>query len=265
MRQLIDMRRNERYAELLEVRARMIDWMIEVFTVYHTRGSNEYTYFKAVTFLDMLIGNGTINTDNIHLYGIACMYLASNLLDKRCIEIDDAFTDLAHKQFSKNKILRYVNRAIEGLEFNFRTPTWVEYLDKVIFDTFGDYRENLAEFNIRQTAIFVLHACAFDVMFYSWDPFRLSVVALMYSINSFFTNFEKSCTQTNSLFDLMRAKTSKENIVNHILTHSNLTRSLVRQNLTEFSNYLDEMMGRINNKTYLQLSRLFNYDNTTSS
>jgi hypothetical protein len=238
----------------------MIDWMIEVFTVYHTRGSNEYTYFKAVTFLDMLIGNGTINPENIHQFGIAVMYLASNLLDKRCIEIEDAYKDIAHEQFSKNKILRYVNKAIEGLEFNFRTPTWVEYLDKIIFDTFGDYRENLAEFNIRQTAIFVLHACAFDVMFYSWNPFLLSVVALMYSINSFFSNFEKSCILNNSEFDLMRARTSKENIVNHILTHSNLTKAVVRQNLTEFSNYLDDLMSKVQNKTYPQLSKLFNYE-----
>ena len=254
------MRRSEQHEELLEVRSRMIDWMIEVFTVYHTRGSNEYTYFKAVTFLDMLIGSGVINTENIHLYGIAVMYLASNLLDKRCIEIEDAFKDIAHKQFNKNKILRYVNKAIEGLEFNFRTPTWVEYLDKIIFDTFGDYRENLAEFNIRQTAIFVLHACAYDVKFYSWDSFRLSVVALMYSINSFFTNFEKSCTGPNSQFDLMRARTSKENIVNHILSNANLTRPLVRQNLTEFSKYLDDLMGRVQNQTYLQLSKLFSYE-----
>ena len=82
----------------------------------------------------------------------------------------------------------------------------------------------------------------------------------MYSINSFFTNFEKSCTGPNSQFDLMRARTSKENIVNHILSNANLTRPLVRQNLTEFSKYLDDLMGRVQNQTYLQLSKLFSYE-----
>ena len=256
---MLTMRKSQASEEILDIRARMVDWMIEVFTVYSSNGSNEYTYFKAVVFMDTLIDSGVANPDNIHIYGIACMYLASNILDYKPMTIDGAYKDLAHEQFKKDYILKYVNKTIEALEFNFRMPTWIEYLDKVIFDTFGDYREHLAEFNIRQTAVFALHACAFDVRYYGWDPFQLSMVVLLYAINSFFNTFEKSNKGVSELEKVM-AQTSRENIVNHILTLRKANRPSIRQNLQELNEYLESIKARVKDSTYKQLSNLFHID-----
>jgi len=260
LRNLLDMRRNDKYIEFLEIRGRMVDWMIEVLSHYHDKnGSNEYTYFKAVLYLDTLISRKLVNEDNIHILGIACMYLASNMLDRHGIDLKSAEIDMAHGAFDANRILKYVNKAIEALEFDFIIPSWIEYLDKVIFDTFGDYRDNLAEFNIRQNAIFVLHSCAFDVQFYGWDPFKLAVTALMYSVNSFFNQYELRCTAKKEHLELLRAQTSKENIVNHVLLHSKMSHLQVLQNLKEFNKYLEELMVRVKDSTYIQLKGLFNY------
>lgn len=254
------MRKHESYTDLLEIRSRMVDWMIEVLNHFHKdNGSNEYTYFKAILFFDTLIASGVVDVESIHIYGIASMYLASNLLDSYGMTLKNAHKDVAHGAFDTNKILRYINKAIEALGFNFRAPSWIEYLDKVIFDTFGDYRDDLAEFNIRQTAIFVLHACAFDVQFYGWDPFKLAFTALMYSINSFFNQYEERCVSRKEHIELLRAQTSKENIVNHILQHSQMTKGQVVQNLNAFYSYLDVLMGSIRDSTHIQLKNMFNY------
>lgn len=85
-----------------------------------------------------------------------------------------------------------MNKTLKALDFNMRIPSWIEYLDKIIFDVFGDYRNNMAEFNIRQTAVFVLQACAYDPKFYGYDPFYFSTVALIYSINCFFNSYEQT-------------------------------------------------------------------------
>lgn len=254
------MRRSEKYVEFLEIRGRMVDWMIEVFNHYHDlNGSNEYTYFKSILYLDILISRELVNEDNIHVLGIACMYLASNMLDRQGIDLKSAEKDIAHGAFDANRILKYVNKAIETLEFDFIVPSWIEYLDKVIFDTFGDYRDNLAEFNIRQNAIFVLHSCAFDVQFYGWCPFKLAITALMYSINSFFNQYEIRCATKKEHLELLRAQNSKENIVNHILLHSKMSSAQVLQNLNEFNRYLEELMIRVKDSTYKQLKGLFHY------
>jgi hypothetical protein len=256
---MMAMRKAQSCEELLDIRARMVDWMIEVFTVYSGKGSNEYTYFKAVVFLDTLIDSGVVNPDNIHIYGIACMYLASNILDYGPMTIEEAYKDLAHGQFKKDYILKYINKTIEALEFNFRMPTWIEYLDKVIYDTFGDYREHLAEFNIRQTAVFALHACAFDVRYYSWDPFHLATVTLLYAINCFFSTFEKNQRSVSEL-EKMMAQTSQENIVNHILNLRKANRPSVRQGLQELNEYLESLKARVKDSTYKQLSNLFHFE-----
>ena len=253
------MRRSTASNDMLDTRARMADWMIEVFTVYtDNHGSNEYTYFKALLFLDVLIDKGLVTDDNMHIFGIAVMYLGSNLLDKVPMTLENANRDLAHKQFTTQHILKYVNKAIDGLDFNFRMPTWIEYLDKVIFNTFGDYRDHIAEFSIRQTAVFALHACAYDVKWYGQEPFYFVTVVLLYAINCFFHTFDTSVTQSS--LDQTRAKSSREEIVAHILSSSGVNKTSVKQSLQDLNEYLETIKSRVQDSTFKNLSNLFAID-----
>lgn len=230
----------------------MVDWMIEVFTVYSSKGANEYTYFKAVIFLDTLINMKVVNLDNIHIYGIAVMYLASNILDFKPMSTNEAFTDLGHGSFKEEYILKHVNKTIEKLEFNFRMPSWIEYLDKVIFDAFGDYRESLEVFNIRQTAVFVLHACAFDVKFYATEPFMLATIALVYSISCYFTEPVRNS-------DAAAKEIRKATIINDVLNQRKVNKAAVRQGLEELNIYLEDVKLKVQDSSYKQLSKIFNY------
>lgn len=90
-RSIITMRKQDDYRELLDTRAKMVDWMIEVLMVYSSRGSNEYTFFKALTIFDFMIDQKLVDVDTVHIYGIASLYLASNILDKNQMTIEDAF------------------------------------------------------------------------------------------------------------------------------------------------------------------------------
>lgn len=250
---MISLRKSRESKELLDIRAKMIDWMIEVFTVYHSKGANEYTYFKAVIFLDTLINMNVISEDNIHIYGIAVMYLASNILDFKPMSINEAFQDLGHGLFGEQQILKHVNKTIERLEFNFRMPSWIEYLDKVIFDAFGDYRESLEVFNIRQTAVFVLHACAFDVKFYTTEPFLLATIALVYSISCYFSEPVKGQ-------DTATKESRKATIIKELLNQRKIKMAAVRQGLEELNIYLEDVKLKVQDSSYRQLSKIFNYN-----
>jgi hypothetical protein len=106
----------------------------------------------------------------LHPSGIAATFLASKLLDYRPIDLTECYEQMGHSQIERNDILKTVTSMINKLQFKLNIPTWLEYLDKLIFDVFGDFREELSLFNIRQVAMFVLHIMVYEVHNYSNPP-----------------------------------------------------------------------------------------------
>lgn len=82
-----------------DIRIKMVDWMVEVLSVYK---SEEETFFLAVRLMDMFIykSTGVINTSEIHLLGIVCMFIASKFEDIFPIRIDSVESKIGHNLFS---------------------------------------------------------------------------------------------------------------------------------------------------------------------
>lgn len=90
-----------------DVRTKMVDWMIEVLSVY--RSENE-TFFLSVTIMDMFIQKSTkiLTTDEIHLLGLTSMFIASKFEDVFPIRMSSLVGNVGHNLFTmynKNYLL----------------------------------------------------------------------------------------------------------------------------------------------------------------
>lgn len=257
---LLKMRNMKEFKDLFEIRSRMVDWMLEVFTVYSKggKGSNEITYFKAVEILDRGINSKLIDADNIHIFGIASMFLASSALDKDPITLQEAYLDLGHKSFAPMKIQQQIHKLAKEISLKLTSPTLVEHLDKIVYDIFGDYRRNFATFNIRQSALFLLQCTLYDVKFQSNHPKVLCSVALLHSIEVFFTEYEKK--EDLSLSQRLAASSNKENLFCAIISESQVEKSQLNSLLGDLNEFLKVIRRNVENGDYKHLGNHFSFN-----
>lgn len=259
---LLKIRKQEGSRGLLSIRQRMVDWMLEVFTVFSTdykdKGSNECTYFKAVEILDRGLDSKLINTENIHIYGIACMFLASSPLDRSPITLREAYKDIGHRAFPQEQIQMHIHRLAKDLGFKLTSPTLVDYLDKLVFDIFGDYRATVAAFNIRQVALFVLQCTLFDVKFQNHHPRVICTMALLHSIEVFFDEYDAQENLTTR--QRLGSAGNRENLYCAVLSESKVEKSQLNALLRELDEYLQLIRRHIESGEFKHLGSHFSYN-----
>jgi hypothetical protein len=83
-----------------EIRTKMVDWMIEVLSVYK---SDNTTFFLAVYILDKFISKVSqpVRSDEIHLLGMTSMFIASKFEDVIPIRIQSMVSKIGHNTFSE--------------------------------------------------------------------------------------------------------------------------------------------------------------------
>lgn len=85
-------------------RARMMNWLIEV--CYSYRQSWQ-TFWAAISILDMLIiEKGKVKVENIHLYGVTALFMASKYHEAyRILKIESIVEKVVYFKFSEAQIL----------------------------------------------------------------------------------------------------------------------------------------------------------------
>lgn len=70
----------EKHQITASLRARMVDWMIEVLTNFKC---DDQTFFLSVSLLDRYLKNQpqTLQINDLHLMGVTCMYIGSKYED----------------------------------------------------------------------------------------------------------------------------------------------------------------------------------------
>ena len=89
--------KNHQIDEML--RARMLDWMVEVTSSYKLSSS---AYFKGVHIMDRYfhLEAAKLVPSQLHLIGITCMWIASKMDEVRPLRIKTVFERIGHKKFS---------------------------------------------------------------------------------------------------------------------------------------------------------------------
>eukprot|EP01017_Pseudomicrothorax_dubius_P017209 TRINITY_DN19505_c0_g1_i1.p1 TRINITY_DN19505_c0_g1~~TRINITY_DN19505_c0_g1_i1.p1 ORF type:complete len:306 (+),score=48.12 TRINITY_DN19505_c0_g1_i1:196-1113(+) len=85
-----------------QLRAKMADWMVEVFANYHQYTSH-HTWFLAIHVLDLYFKKAKrrLRDADVHLSGIAAMFIASKYEDVYHIPLRDFVDRVAHGKFTR--------------------------------------------------------------------------------------------------------------------------------------------------------------------
>lgn len=108
-------------------RAKMIDWMFEVLTIYQQR---ESTIFKSVFLLDLYYAHRREpeSLDELHLLGIVCMMIASKSEEVKYIKLDAFVNTIGRGKFTKERILAKEVELLSVISFRTAFPTLHELM-----------------------------------------------------------------------------------------------------------------------------------------
>jgi hypothetical protein len=133
-----------------EIRTKMVDWMVEVLSVYK---SELDTFFLAVSLMDNYIDKSPsmIHTEDIHLIGITCIFLASKFEDVIPIRMDCIVTKIGHEQFSAQTIKIKERQILAIIEFDnlIRTSIY-EFIKTYFFDFKFNNKSNIENFGLEK-------------------------------------------------------------------------------------------------------------------
>jgi len=113
------------------LRARMVDWMIEVLTNYHCA---DQSFFLAVNLMDRHTKNvrNQMQSVDIHLIGVACMFVASKYEDIYPLKLQVVYEKIGHRKLSKSTVKDAEKRILESIGYNLCTPTILEFIEKYL-------------------------------------------------------------------------------------------------------------------------------------
>ena len=115
------------------LRQRMVDWMIEVFSVYQ---SDPGTFEMSVRLLDgyLDLTKRVITDNDIHLLGLCCIYIASKIEDVIPLQMINIVEYIGHNSFSKEQILKKEIEIVNTLKFDLYIVTCRDFVHMLLND-----------------------------------------------------------------------------------------------------------------------------------
>ena len=118
----------------------MVDWMIEVLTNFKC---DDQTYFIAVAIMDRFfkLKKDTLEVANLHVVGVAAMFLASKYEDIYPLKMGVVFEKIAHKKLPIRDIKAQEREILQLLGFNLSIPTQLDFLRYYEHELFRNERD----------------------------------------------------------------------------------------------------------------------------
>lgn len=118
------------------LRARMVDWMIEVLTNFKC---DDQTYFLAVTLLDRYLkGKQEVReVGDLHIMGVTTMFIASKYEDIYPLKMKLVYEKIAHKKISVEKIKGLEMDILKTIHYKIPAPTSLDFLKVYLKDVMG--------------------------------------------------------------------------------------------------------------------------------
>jgi cyclin B len=120
------------------LRAKMIDWILEVYGTYSTTTSHE-TYFRAANLIDLYLKKTWkrhVDAD-LHLIGVACMFIATKIEDVYHIPLSDFIKRVAHNKFTEKDLKEKEMEILQILNYQVYFPTLLNSLSMIYFKSFN--------------------------------------------------------------------------------------------------------------------------------
>lgn len=171
-------------------RAKMIDWMFEVLTIYQQRDS---TIFKSIFLMDMYYSNKRepVPLNELHLLGIVCMMIASKSEEVKYIKLDAFINTIGRGKFSKEVILAKEVKVLSTI--NFRTSfTTIYELMRCAFRNL-DVKDSRALFEKSALLLAKMCLCSYEIVSsLSIKEIALSCIIISLKLSEKLANFGTS-------------------------------------------------------------------------
>ena len=118
------------------LRARMIDWMIEVLTNFKC---DDQTFFIAVSILDRYFKGCKVKKQvgDLHVTGVTCMFIASKFEDIYPLKMKTVFEKIAHQKLEISKIKNLELEILDVIDYKIHAPTPLDFLKVYLVEVLG--------------------------------------------------------------------------------------------------------------------------------
>lgn len=160
------------------LRARMIDWMIEVLTNFKFI---DESFFLAVSIMDRFTKkkNESLAISNLHLIGITSMYIASKFEDLYPMRMKLAYEKIGHKKFPIDIIKTCEADILKTLGFLIHIPTALDYIKTYLKIIMNNHPEKEL---IKRMAIYLAKMNLHDYNFCSIKPSLQAAASIFVSV-----------------------------------------------------------------------------------
>ena len=171
----------ERHSLTPEAREKMVDWMVEVFSV---NKSEPGTLQLTVHIMDAYILNTKriLKNSDIHLIGLCSIYLASKVEEKIPLRLTHIVNNLGKNTFSKDEIIEMERDIVQTMEFDFFTAGTYDYLMVFFYDLKVNNFKRLNQLDGKDVVDKFMNFCVFlsKLTLYNHEfvTYRTSLVAL---------------------------------------------------------------------------------------
>ncbi|EAS06644.3 amine-terminal domain cyclin (macronuclear) [Tetrahymena thermophila SB210] len=172
------------------LRSKMVDWMIEVFGNYKQTSSDK-TYFRAVGLLDLFFKKQTkkLVESDVHLFGIAAMFLATKQEDISHISLDDIVEKVGHNKFTEKKIREAEYEILRIVDMKIDFPTTHTYLNRYLYKIFSS-ETNQTILQLTHFSLYILKQCVHDDKLLDYKSHILAFSAIVVSLKVYFSNLK---------------------------------------------------------------------------
>ena len=136
----------ERHSLTPNARERMVDWMVEVFSVYKC---DPGTFELAVHIMDCYISKSKkiLYDEDIHLIGLTCIYISSKVEDIIPLRMSHIVKSLGHSTFKENEIIEKEREIIKTIDFDLFTAGTFDYLMTFFYDLKVNNAKKISDFD----------------------------------------------------------------------------------------------------------------------
>ena len=136
----------DRHSLTPSARERMVDWMVEVFSVYKC---DPGTFELAVHIMDCYISKSQkiLYDEDIHLIGLTCIYISSKVEDIIPLRMSHIVKSIGHMTFNEKEIMEKEREIIKTIDFDLFTAGTFDYLMTFFYDLKVNNAKKISDFD----------------------------------------------------------------------------------------------------------------------
>ena len=126
----------DRHKITAALRARMVDWMIEVLTNFRC---DDQTFFLATSLMDRYFKNcyKEKEVSDLHVIGVTSMFIASKFEDIYPLKMKTVFEKIAHRKLEISRIKELELDILGVIHYKIHAPTVLDFLKVYLAEVLG--------------------------------------------------------------------------------------------------------------------------------